>query len=38
MDDATAWLPEAYTILGTDGGQEVIHLLVQVLVHGRCTV
>ena len=31
MNDPTAWFPEANTILGSTGGQEVVDLLIDVL-------
>ena len=31
MNDTTAWFPEAHSILGSCGGQEVVHFLVDIL-------
>ena len=38
MNDTTAWLPEAHSILGPSCGQEVVHLLVDVLGSGQVLV
>ena len=38
MDDSTAGFPEADTVLGPGGGQEVVDLLVDVLGPGKVLV
>ena len=38
MDDAAAWFPEPNSVLGAGGGQEVVHLAVDVLGAGQVLV
>ena len=38
MDDAAAWFPEPDSVLGAGGGQEVVHLAVDVLGAGQVLV
>ena len=38
MNDAAAWFPESNTVLGAGGGQEVVHLAVDVLGAGQVLV